>query len=204
MEINKRFIVGIFNDHEILINSIRMVRDRGIKIYDVFSPYPVHGIESALGYKRSWMPTAAFLFGLIGASLSTVMQVWMLGYDWPMIIGGKPYVSIPDFIPVIFESSVLLAAYGMGFTFFITRNLKPHKVPRVFDRRSTDNKHVMAIDISRNSKIKDDIIHSLLQETGAEEVYHKEFMEEDKSSFGLYLKNLFIYGVTSSNRSRNY
>ncbi len=204
MEANKHFVVGIFDDHDILLEAIKNIRDQGIKIYEVFSPYPVHGVEHALGYKRSWMPTAAFVFGVVGTLLATLMQVWMLGVDWPMIIGGKPYISIPDFIPVIFESTVLLAAFGMGFTFFGTRDLKPHKVPRIFDRRSTDNKHVMAIDLAKNTQTDAEKIKDMLQAVAAEEVYTKEFSdEENKGSFVNYLVDLFTNGVTSSSRPLN-
>jgi len=103
------------------------------------------------------------------------MQIWMLGFDWPMIIGGKDFASLPPFIPVTFELTVLLAALGMVGTFMIASNLKPYKWPRQFDLRSTDDKHVMAIDLALNSGKGKDEIARLLKNAGASEVNEKNF-----------------------------
>src|SRR5690606_32541653 len=101
------------------------VRKSGLKIEEVYSPFPVHGLDEALGYKRSRLPIAAFLFGLTGTILALTMQIYMLAIDWPMNIGGKDFAAIPDFIPVTFELTVLLSAFGMVACFFIVSNLKP-------------------------------------------------------------------------------
>ncbi|MFM7855315.1 MAG: DUF3341 domain-containing protein [Flammeovirgaceae bacterium] len=174
MESNKHFIVGIFEDEEVLLKAVEDSRDKGVKIHEVYSPYPVHGLDEALGYKRSRLPIAAFLFGMTGTSLALLMQFWMLGYDWPMIIGGKNHASLPPFVPVTFELTVLLAAFGMVGTFFIVSDMKPYKYPRQFDLRSTDDKHVMAIDLSNNKLSKDELA-SILKSNGASEVNEKNF-----------------------------
>lgn len=203
MESNKHFLVGIFGDHDILLSAVTKVRESGVKIHEVFTPYPVHGLEHNLGYKRSFMPKAAFLFGLTGCTLAIIMQVSMMNIDWPMIIGGKPTLSFPDFVPVTFESTVLIAAFGMVFTFLFNANLKPHKVPRIFDRRSTDDKHVMAIDLSKNN-IGEAEIKNILDSVSAEEVFRKDFTdEENKGSFRAYIMDVFKNGVTSSSRKLN-
>jgi hypothetical protein len=174
MESNKHFIVGIFEDEEVLLKAVEDSRDKGVKIHEVYSPYPVHGLDEALGYKRSRLPIAAFLFGMTGTSLALLMQFWMLGYDWPMIIGGKNHASLPPFVPVTFELTVLLAAFGMVGTFFIVSDMKPYKYPRQFDLRSTDDKHVMAIDLANNKLSKDELA-SILKSNGASEVNQKNF-----------------------------
>lgn len=174
MESNKHFVVGVFDDEDVVLSAITKVRQSGIRIHEVYSPFPIHGIDDALGYKKSRLPIAAFLFGLTGTSLALLMQIWMLGYDWPMIIGGKNFWSIPPFIPVTFELTVLLAALGMVGTFMIVSDLKPYKKPRLFDTRITDDRHVMAIDLSANAKNKDEIT-ALLKDTGALEVNVKDF-----------------------------
>lgn len=174
MESNKHFIVGIFEDEDVLLKAVENSRDKGIKIHEVYSPFPVHGLDEALGYKRSRLPIAAFLFGMTGTSLALLMQFWMLGYDWPMIIGGKNHVSLPPFVPVTFELTVLLAAFGMVGTFFIVSDMKPYKYPRQFDLRSTDDKHVMAIDLANNKLSKDELA-SILKSNGASEVNEKNF-----------------------------
>jgi hypothetical protein len=171
---SEHYLVGIFDDEDILLHGVEGIREKGVKIHEVYTPFPVHGLDEVLGYKRSRLPIAAFLFGLTGTSLALTMQIWMLGFDWPMIIGGKNFVSLPPFIPVTFELTVLLAALGMVATFFIVSDMKPYKKPRTFDLRSTDDKHVMAIDLASNKLSKDDISR-ILKDNGASEVNEKNF-----------------------------
>lgn len=175
MDVNKNFVVGVFEDEDVLIDAVRKARTAGVKIHEVYSPFPVHGLDEALGYKRSRLPIAAFLFGMTGTSLALIMQIWMLGYDWPMIIGGKNFVSLPPFIPVTFELTVLLAALGMVATFLIVSDMKPYRWPMQFDVRSTDDKHVMAIDLASNTAKSTDDISRLLKDLGASEVSLKNF-----------------------------
>ena len=175
MTADKNFLVGVFDNEEVLLDGISKVRSTGLKIHDVFSPFPVHGIDDALGLKKSRLPRVAFLFGLTGTSLALTMQIWMLGYDWPMIIGGKNFASLPPFIPVTFELTVLLAALGMVATFMIVSDLKPYKWPRQFDVRSTDDKHVMAIDLALNGGKSKDEISRILKDAGASEVNEKNY-----------------------------
>ena len=99
----------------------------------------------------------------------------MLGYDWPMIIGGKNFVSLPPFIPVTFEMTVLLAAFGMVITFMIVSDMKPYKWPRQFDLRSTEDKHIMAIDLALNGSMSKDELSRILKSAGASEVNEKNF-----------------------------
>jgi hypothetical protein len=99
----------------------------------------------------------------------------MMRFDWPMIIGGKDYAAVPDFIPVTFEMTVLLAAFGMVGVFMISSNLKPWAQPRIFDVRITDDKHVMAIDIANNSSMDLEKIQEILKSSGASEVNKKSF-----------------------------
>ena len=175
MAANKNFLVGVFEDEDVLVNAVRTLRTKGVRIHEVFTPFPVHGLDEVLGYKRSRLPIAAFLFGMTGTSLALLMQFWMLGFDWPMIIGGKNYTSLPPFIPVTFELTVLLSALGMVATFLITSDMKPYAWPRQFDVRSTDDKHVMAVDVDLNSAKSKDEITRLLKDAGASEVNQKSF-----------------------------
>lgn len=175
MDANKNFVVGIFDNEDVLLEGVEKIRGYGVKIHEVYSPFPVHGLDEVLGYKRSRLPIAAFLFGMTGTSLALIMQIWMLGYDWPMIIGGKNFASLPPFIPVTFELTVLLGALGMVATFMIVSDMKPYKWPRQFDLRSTDDKHVMAIDLALNSSKSKEEIKNILKEAGASEANDKNF-----------------------------
>jgi hypothetical protein len=175
MDADKNFLVGIFDDEDLVSNGVVQVRQSGIKIHEVYSPFPVHGLDEKLGYKRTRLPRAAFLYGMTGTALALVMQIWMLGYDWPMIIGGKNFASLPPFIPVTFELTVFCCAHGLVLTFLIVSDLKPYKWPRQFDIRSTDDKHVMAIDLALNKGKSKQEIADILKKAGASEVNEKNF-----------------------------
>ena len=167
-EKGKKFIIGIYEDEDILLDAISSVKDKGVNIYEVYSPFPVHGIENKLGYKRSRLSIAAFCFGFIGLCLALTMMIGMMTIDWPMIIGGKDFLPLPVFIPVTFEMTVLLSAFGMVGTFFVVSDLKPWGIPKTFDLRSTDDKHVMAIEIEKN-QMKEIELKKLLVSNGASE-----------------------------------
>ena len=169
-----KYVLGVYDDEDVLMNAVHKVRGEGVKIEEVYSPFPVHGLEHALGYKRSWLSIAAFMFGITGTTLAITMQSGMMTIDWPMIIGGKDFFPFPAFVPVTFELTVLLASFGMVGTFFGVANLKPWGRPRIYDIRITDDKHVMAIDIDSNSKSEADI-KKVLKGSGAVEVNNKTF-----------------------------
>jgi len=174
MDSGKNYVLGIYDDEDVLLKAVKEVRGKGVQIHEVFTPFPVHGLEHALGYKRSRMPVVAFMFGLLGTTLALTMQISMMAVDWPMIIGGKDFLPLPTFVPVTFELTVLLASFGMTFTFLVTRGLKPWAKPKVFDLRSTDDKHVMAVDLAEND-IEKGQLDEILKTAGASEVKDKNF-----------------------------
>lgn len=174
MESGKNYILGIFEDEDVLLHAVAKVRQKGVKIQEVYSPFPVHGLDDALGYKRSKLPIAAFFFGLLGTSLALLMQIWMMGIDWPMIIGGKDYIAIPTFVPVTFELTVLFSALGMVGVFMFISDLKPYGRAKIYDLRSTDDKHVMAVDLAKNT-LSTEELRAILGDSGASEVNDKTF-----------------------------
>lgn len=169
----KRYALGIFEDEDVLLHAVENLRAAGVKIFDVFSPYPVHGIDDALGIDRSRLPIAAFFFGMMGLAFALWMQIYMMGFDWPMIVGGKPAISLPAFIPVAFELTVFFTCHGMALTFFTITGLYPRfKVP-VMDVRATDDKFVVAVEMDdRSSQLPR--LTELLRANGASEVNQKE------------------------------
>jgi hypothetical protein len=169
----KRFALGIFDDEDVLLHAIDNVRGAGVKIYDVFSPYPVHGIDDALGIERSRLPIAAFFYGMCGLAFALWLQIYTLGFDWPMIIGGKPHIALPAFIPVTFELTVFFTCHGMVITFYTISKLYPRFKTPVLDVRSTDDKFVMAIELDEQSSQLPKLTQ-LLRENGASEVNQKE------------------------------
>lgn len=177
MSDSKDFLLGVYDDEDVLLKAVGKIRGAGIKIDEVYSPFPVHGLDDELGYKKSRLPIAAFLFGMLGTTLALTMQIWMLGIDWPMIIGGKNHVALPDFVPVTFELTVLLAAFGMVGTFLVSSDLKPWKDPKLLDIRITDDKHIMAIDLGKNKAVDTSEIGKVLKDSGAVEVNDKKVEE---------------------------
>lgn len=172
----KHYMVGIFEDEEVLLNAIEKIRATGTKIHDVFTPYPIHGIDDVLGIKRTRLPIAAFMYGCMGLSFALFMQIYMLWADWPIIIGGKPHYAFPAFVPVAFEMTVLCTAFGMVGTFFLVSRLRPRFKTDVFDRRSTDDKFVMAIETHEEADRKR--LTDLLRQHGASEVNEKEIAKK--------------------------
>lgn len=168
MKPGSKFLVGVFDDEDVLVEAVSAARSQGIRIHDCYTPFPVHGLGHALGYKRSKLPIAAFLFGTLGLGLALLMQFYMMKIDWPMVIGGKNFASI-TFVPVSFELTVLLAALGMVGVFMIISDLRPYGKAKVFDLRATDDKHIMAIDLSKNSIALEEM-KSILNDAGAVEV----------------------------------
>ena len=169
----KNFVLGVFEDEDVLLKAITKVRKEGVNIHEVYSPFPVHGIENALGYNRSRLSIAAFLFGMTGTCLALTMMIYMMTIDWPMIIGGKDFLPFPTFIPVTFEMTVLLSAFGMVGTFLVISDLKPWGKAKMFDIRATDDKHIVAIELEKN-KLDKTKISKLLKASGASEVNEKQ------------------------------
>lgn len=170
----KRFLVGIYDHEDKVKSAVKSVKESGAKIHEVFSPYAIHGMDDMLGYKMSRLPKASFLFGMTGTILAFSTLWSMMGIDWPMIIGGKNYASVPPFIPVTFEFTVLLAAFGMVFTFFIASDLKPWARPKIFDIRITLDKFAVVFDLDKNKVSKEELA-AMLKAAGAEEVNEKNF-----------------------------
>lgn len=167
------YLVGIFDDEDVLVHSVEHIRHEGVKIHEVFTPFAVHGLDRALGFPRSRIDIVAFLFGSLGFSCAIALIFLTMGFDWPMNIGGKPNAAVPIFVPITFECTVLFTAFGMTGTFLLISKLIPGLTPTMFDPRSTDDKFVVAIDLSKNH-LPQATIEQLLKTNHASEVFVKE------------------------------
>lgn len=167
----KRLIRSIYNDEHELLENVRYLRENGIRIVNVFSPFPVHGLDEALGLRRTRLSTAAFIYGITGTSLALLMMWFMLIYDWPMNIGGKPSFTLlqnlPAFIPITFEITVLCAAHGMVITFLLASKLFPGVTAYVAHPRVTNDKLVIMFE---TEDAKADELQAELMNRGAEEI----------------------------------
>jgi hypothetical protein len=160
---------GIFDDDDVVMHAIPKLQEKKFKITDVISPFPIHGLDHALGLKRTRISMCAFLYGCTGTSLALLMMWYMNIWDWPMDIGGKPsfalYKNLPAFIPVTFESTVLCAAHGMAITFFLRSKLLPGVEPHVIDERMSDDRFVMSIEVKNDTE--KEAAHSAMKAAGA-------------------------------------
>jgi hypothetical protein len=98
-----------------LVDAARRVRDAGYKKTDAFSPFPLHEIDEALGIRRSILPYLVFGGGVIGLITGMGLQWFVHVYDYPIIVGGRPFMSLPSFIPAAYELTILLAAFTAVF-----------------------------------------------------------------------------------------
>jgi hypothetical protein len=167
-----KHIFAIFNDDDVVLNSIAPLRKSGVKIKDVYSPFPIHGLDHKLGLKRTRLAICSFIYGCTGLSLAILMTWYMNISDWPMDIGGKPsfawYKNMPAFVPVLFESTVFCAAHGMVLTFYLRSKLLPGVSAFVPDVRMTDDRFVMHVELKDASQEQE--VTALLKKHGAEEV----------------------------------
>lgn len=172
---SKKFLVGVFDDDDILLNAISKVRARGIKISDVLTPFPVHGIEDALGHPPSRIPTAGFIIGMTGAIAAFLFMTWVFTASWPLNVGGKPFFAGWSFVPITFEAMVLSSSIGMVLVFLFSSNILPGITNRIYHDRITNDKFVLVFDINNKNSEQISQINSVLKESGASEVNEKEF-----------------------------
>ena len=164
-----KFLVGIYNDDEKLMHAVEQIRGRGYEIDDVFTPFPVHGLEHALGYRDSRLPDVAFVFGALGATIAVSMMTYMYTFDWPVNVGGKPHFPFPSFIPIIFELTVLIASLGMVGTYLFVNKMSPRVQPEVVDPRQTDDRFVVIIKANDESEGYNTSVMEAYKQSGAEE-----------------------------------
>ena len=165
-------IAGIWSNEHKMTQAARQVRTH-FKKFQAISPFPLHGIDEAMGIKRSWIPWVTFVMGLMGCLLGVWFTWWTSSVDWPLIIGGKPMWSLPAFIPIIFELTILFAALSSVAALIFVCGM-PAVDPPVIDPDLSS--HKFALFISQNEPGFDfKQVETLFKELGAENVYRTEF-----------------------------
>lgn len=163
----KKFVVGCFDDEDLLFPAVKKVRTVGYKIHDIYTPFPVHGLDHAMGLRETSLHTAGFIYGITGTTTALSCISWILTKDWPLNIGGKPHFALPAWIPITFELTVLFAAVGMVLTFCYLCQLAPFVKKHRFHLRATDDLFVMVIECT--DKTNTDDLKSFLSNAGAVE-----------------------------------
>jgi hypothetical protein len=164
----KKFVVGNFNDEAVLFPAVKKVRRAGYKIHEVFTPFAIHGLDKAMGLRDTRLDTAGFIYGITGTATAVGFIAWALTIDWQLNFGGKPFFSLPAWIPIIFELTVLFASVGMVLTFCYLCQMAPFVKKDHFNHRSTDDTFVMALECTDKTNEEDTI--SFLQSLGAKDV----------------------------------
>tara|TARA_B110000444_G_scaffold223391_1_gene225977 strand:+ start:9070 stop:9594 length:525 start_codon:yes stop_codon:yes gene_type:complete len=167
---SKKVIYGIYDDDDVILQAVKDIREKGLHVDEVYSPFPIHGLDHAMGLKPTRLAITAFIYGCIGLFLGLLMMWYMMIIDWPMIIGGKPNFTLldnlPAFVPIAFEITVFFASHLMVITYLVRCQLFPGSSASSPDPRTTDDKFLMEILVKDNEF---EII-SLMKETGAIEV----------------------------------
>ena len=174
MSTTKKIIHGVYDDEVPLLEGCKKLKSAGVRVKEVYSPFPVHGIDPIIGVPRTRLAICAFIYGLTGASLATLMMWYMMISDWPNDIGGKPnwayFYNVPAFIPITFESTVFCAAHGMALTYLLRCWLVPGAKAKNPDPRTTDDKFLVYLEINEEQV---SVAENIFRETGASEINHK-------------------------------
>jgi hypothetical protein len=162
------------------VGAAEKLRDAGYTKFDTHTPYPVHGMDAAMGLRDTPLGWIVFVLGLTGCLTGFVMMTWMNGIDYPLVIGGKPPDAIPSMVPVMFELTILLSAFGAVFGLFGLCQLPRHHHP-IFESgrfaRATDDRFFVSVDASDP---KFDLKKTRLLLEGTTPA-HLELVEEHKS-----------------------
>ena len=166
-----KVIHAIYNDDDLLMQAVKEARKAHYHIEEVYTPFPVHGLDKAMGLAPTRIAICSFMYGLVGLTVAITMMNYIMIDDWPQNIGGKPSFSylenMPAFVPIMFEMTVFFAAHLMVITFYLRSKLWPFKKAENPDVRTTDDHFLMEVDAGHHSV---DELSSFLYDTGALEI----------------------------------
>ncbi len=143
---SRRLLAVTFEHEDDILGATRAVRRQGLKIVDVYAPYAVHGLDKAMGLSPSRLPWVCFLLGLFGAGIKVWFEYWASGTDWPINVGGKPWNSLPAFVPLTFEIMVLFAGVSTVIAFFAVSRLLPGRKAVLAAPRVTDDRFALILE----------------------------------------------------------
>ncbi len=164
---NKNLVRAIFTDDDTVLSAVKTLREKGMKIKEVYSPFPIHGLDKAMGLKETRIAMASFMYGLFGLTIAITLTAYTMNFDWPQNIGGKPSMTwganMPAFVPILFELTVFFAAHLMVWTFMVINKLYPGAEPQNPDPRTTDDHFMIELYSSKG-------LVDVLKESGAKEI----------------------------------
>lgn len=165
-----KVIHALYTDDDVLMSAVKAVKSEKHHIEEIYTPFPVHGLDKAMGLEPTRIAIAAFLYGCVGLIVATTMMNFIMIEDWPQNIGGKPSFSyienMPAFVPIMFELTVFFAAHLMVITFYLRSRMWPLKEAENPDPRTTDD-HFL-IEIITDKPVA--ALKKLLKDSGAVEI----------------------------------
>jgi len=167
---SSKVIHAFYNDDEVVLEAVKKVKAANHHIEEVFCPFPVHGLDKAMGLAPTRIAITSFMYGITGLGIAIWLTYYTMIADWPQDIGGKPSFSwaenMPAFVPIMFELTVFFAAHLMVITFYMRSRIWPFKKAENPDPRTTDDHFLMEIELHDN----EEELTALLNETGAVEI----------------------------------
>lgn len=170
----KRFLIASFDDDEKILDSVRKVREAGVKIYDVYSPYPIHGMDEAMGIdRRTRLPRVTLVMGLMGTLTALGLQFFCAVWDWPINVGGKPANSTLAFVPITFELTILFGGLSTAAALFFRAGLFPGRSLEPLAMGATEDRFAAAVWL-RDDAVDEATAKRIFQEGGAVLIEEKE------------------------------
>ncbi len=162
-------LLAQYENPHLIYKAAERVRDAGYSKWDAYAPFPVHGLDKAMGLKPSTLPWYVLIIGICGSIFALWFEMWSMGYDFPIIVQGKPLNSLPAFVPVWYEATVLSSCLTVFFGNWILNRLPQYYHPtfgsKAFER-VTDDKFFIAIEAA-DSRFDLEKTRALLKDTGA-------------------------------------
>ena len=169
----EKVVAGVWAEESTFLTAVKKLKTKGYRGFSAITPCPVHGLEDLLEIKRSWIPWVTFIFGTLGCLFGLWFTWWTSAVNWPLIIGGKPFWSLPAFVPVIFECTILLGALSSVAALFYACKI-PSVDPPVLDKDLTSHKFAIYFPLKQVESKKQEWEQSL-SELGAEQVLTSDF-----------------------------
>ena len=161
---------ALYNDDDVLLSAVKKIKKKHYDIEEIYTPFPVHGLDKVMGLEPTRIAIAAFIYGCIGIAVATLMMNYSMIVDWPQNIGGKPSFSylenMPAFVPIMFEMTVFHAAHLMVITFYVRSRMWPLKKAENPDPITTDDHFLVEVSTDKPMAA----LKKLLKESGAVEI----------------------------------
>ncbi len=169
---NPSCVVGYYSSVENILEAARKTRTRQFKKWDTFTPFAIHGMDDAMGIKRTPLPYISFGAGFVGLITAIILLGWTHYYSWPLNIGGKPLFALPAYIPIMFELTVLFCGVTTAvvmFTFFLKL---PNFTKKIFHPDITNDRFALAIQVE--SPDEAEAVKRFLKEIQAQDIHEAE------------------------------